>query len=452
MATMAATLRRALPGATPKRDDGRDGYLIYGALALIILLFVALAWVIAAKTPAWQASDEPGHVQNIETLVRGHWYSIESRCYVAKVDYVDALLSCSGDEAHQAPLYYLVMAGWQDLIGLPAHDPPRSIADLNTGGHRGDHGFLLWLRLPNVLFGAATVLMAFLTTRLIVKDPWTPVIAAALVATFPHFVFASAFVTNDNLVNLLGAALAFCALKCTTQRFAHTWMIATGATFGLLVTTKLSAIPLGFIIPVVALMIPTWRRRLALLAYGVIPAVAISSWYLIQNWVRYGDPLALRASAAYLTRINGLGTSIGVPYVVRDPIRLIFVDVPYRVLRSIWYQSGWGLFVWSLTTCVLITCVVGAVLSGLFGQHYSRKVLTVLGVQSVLACICVWIAAFETGSYSSRYALVGVTTMAALVALALRRWPLVVRWLLPAAGLVGCLVAVQQDILAVHWT
>ena len=44
------------------------------ALAVVITVFALISSVIAVKTPAWESNDEPGHVQNIETLVSGHWY------------------------------------------------------------------------------------------------------------------------------------------------------------------------------------------------------------------------------------------------------------------------------------------------------------------------------------------------------------------------------------------
>jgi len=174
-------------------------------LIIAIFLFVVLSAVIAIRTPAWESSDEPGHVQNIETLVGGHWYRMGPN---------------TGNEAHQAPLYYIVMATWQRVSGQPARIPNPGDATFANHRSRGlflhhtaaDHRFLLWLRLPNVLLGAATILLTALAVRRLTSDPWTPVVAASIVAFTPRFVFLSAFVTNDNLVNLLGALLTFLAV------------------------------------------------------------------------------------------------------------------------------------------------------------------------------------------------------------------------------------------------
>jgi hypothetical protein len=43
------------------------------------------------------------------------------------------------------------------------------------------------------------VVLTFLAARALTLDPWTPVVAAAVVAFWPRLVFSSAFVNNDNL-------------------------------------------------------------------------------------------------------------------------------------------------------------------------------------------------------------------------------------------------------------
>jgi hypothetical protein len=411
------------------------------ALLVIVLGFVALASLVAVKTPPFQSSDEPEHVRNIETLVSGHWYGMDLGCRPPPSR--AGFLSCNGDEAQQAPLYYVLMTGWQEVAGLPAEAPPQADPDAH---------FIEWLRLGNILLGAATVLTVFLAARVVARDEWTPAIAAALLAFFPGFIFLTAFVTNDNLVNLLGAVLTYCAIRFS-QSASSRWMLATGVVFGLLVTTKLSILPLALLVPLLALTAPTWRRRWRLAAYGSLSALAVSAWYLISNWVRYGDPLARHASVVYLTRLGGLGTFFGVPiaYVVRDPLHLVFEDVPRRIVTSFWFESDWGRFHWSMPVGLIITCVIGAVLFGLLHQRLSKRALFALFAISVLSFSCVWLVAFQTSTYEPRYSFVGLAAMATLVALAVRRWPFAIRWVLPAAGLAGCLVAITHDVIGVHW-
>jgi 4-amino-4-deoxy-L-arabinose transferase-like glycosyltransferase len=416
----------------------------------VIAIFVLLGTVIAVKTPAYESADEPGHVENIESLVAGHWYGMNSKC-----EYANSY--CTGTEAHQAPLYYLGMAAWQKLVGLPAR-PPYKGAETIDFTNRGlflhhsaaDHRFLLWLRLPNVLLGALTVLFTFFAVRLLTSDPWTPVVGASIVAFLPRFVFLTSFVTNDNLVTLLGAVLTVAALRFA--RSPSRWrMVAVGVCVGLLIITKLSALPVGLILVALVLMVTGWKRRTELFGIGVLSTVVVSGWYLIQNTVRYGDPLARAASARYLAQVGGLGT-LFTPYKEGNPLSLVFVRVPDRILDTFWYQSGWNQFHWTWPTNLLFWLVLFGALAGLISGHVDRRALATLGTVVVTGLLSVWLVATQTSTYQARYAFVGLAALSTLAALGLERWcrpP--IRFLLPVMGLCGTVIAIQQDVLAVHW-
>ena len=58
-------------------------------LSGVILIFVILSGAIAIRTPAYEFADEPGHVENIESLVAGHWYGINSSCRSTAHGFVD---------------------------------------------------------------------------------------------------------------------------------------------------------------------------------------------------------------------------------------------------------------------------------------------------------------------------------------------------------------------------
>src|SRR5215207_6205553 len=80
-------------------------------------------------TPAWEAADEPDHVKDVETLASGDWYRMEPGAL---------------REAHQAPLYYAVLAAWQKTWHVPVRTPrpagaefsPLSAAITGTPGRR----------------------------------------------------------------------------------------------------------------------------------------------------------------------------------------------------------------------------------------------------------------------------------------------------------------------------
>jgi hypothetical protein len=439
-------------GAT---EEIRPSVRAWVPLLGIIVLFVALSSFIAFKTPAWEAQDEPGHVANIESLVSGHWYGFNADCHPKR-----AILSCSGDEAQQAPLYYLLLAGWQVVTGQ--HAEPVPVHDLTftrDNAQRSeflvthpDSGLVRWLRVPNIAMGAGTVIIAFLIIRRLADDRWTPLVGAATLAFLPRFIFLAPFVTNDNLVVLLGSVLTYCAIRFVQQPSTR-WMLTTGAVLGLLVTTKLSVLPLLLLIPVLAAFAPSWRQRALQFGWGSLATAAVCSWYLIQNSVRYGDPLARSATTKYLTAIGALGVSIGKPYVVSNPANLVLNLVPKRLVTSFWYSSGWGQFHWSAGVGFLVTFAVLALLVGLIHQHIPVRVLVVLGSIAALSLASVWLLAFQTATaYGARYAYIGIAAIVAIVALSIQRWPVLLRWLLPAACLIGTLLAIHSDVLEIHWT
>jgi hypothetical protein len=264
-----------------------------------------------------------------------------------------------------------------------------------------------------VIIGALTVLATFFALRLIAKDPWTPVVAASIVAFLPRFIFLSAFVTNDNLVNLLGAILVFVTLKFV-QAPTGWRMASVGAVLGLLVTAKLSALPVAIVLVASTWLVPGWKHRSKLFGVGALTALGVSGWYLIQNTVRYGDPLARAASARYLAQVGGLGTFAGLPYKIGNPFTLVLVDVPRRVVNTFWYQSGWNQFHWMWPVNVIFWLVLATALAGLICSGIDRGVVVILTAITVAGFMSVWIVATQTSTYEARYAFVGLAAVAAL--------------------------------------
>ena len=203
-----------------------------------------LAAAVLALTPPWEANDEPDHVENIETLAGGHWYRITPK---------------SGLESHQAPLYYLLLDAYQRAMRLPVempdgdgpitnHHPGLYVHAVPQDGR--DQRRLDLLRLPSIVFGLAAICFTYLAARYISRDRWTPVVAAALVAGVPKFVFLSGVVNNDNLSNLLGGlglALALCLLARppSTERGRLIGAAAMGVVIGALTLTKLTNVMIG---------------------------------------------------------------------------------------------------------------------------------------------------------------------------------------------------------------
>jgi hypothetical protein len=79
--------------------------------------------------------------------------------------------------------------------------------------------------------------------------------------------------------------------------------------------------------------------------------------------------------------------------------------------------------------------------------------LVVLSVIVVAALSSVWITSLSTDTYDGRVAFIGLPALGCLAALGLERWkaPVPVRFVGPAIGVVGTMVAIRQDILTVPW-
>ena len=432
----------------------------YLPVVAVVAVFAVLASVVAATTPAWEAPDEPDHVQNAQTIASGHWYRMDRG---------------AGDEAHQAPLYYVGLAGWQRIWGAPVRQPPardatafffpsRGIYRHQTARDSADHRFVLLLRISSILLGVATVLLTAFTARRLSDDPWTPAVAAAVIVGVPRFVFLSGVVNNDNLANTFGGLLTLLlvvfVLRYTPQgeheRERLWWTAAIGATVGLLVLTKASTIPLA-LAAVVAIVIlrSSWRSLVTMLAVAAGSALAVCGWWLVQNQVRYGDPLAHRASIDYLGPIGGIGARVfGTPPI----LQLLFVDVPAKVYHSFWYNSGWGYFKWPTLAYIPFWLALVAALAGLFRVRRSARRTTdspmiVLAAVVVTAFSAIWITSLSTDTYDGRVAFIGLPALACVAALGLERWkaPVPVRFVGPAIGVVGTMIAIRQDILTVPW-
>ena len=106
----------------------------------------------------------------------------------------------------------------------------------------------------------------------------------------------------------------------------------------------------------------------------------------------------------------------------------------------------------ALAVNVVFWVVLAGSLAGLVHRHCDRNVLIALTTITAAGFLSVWVVSTQTSTYEARYVLVGLSATAALAALGLERWKVPLRFVLPAMGLIGTLVEIQQNVLAVHWS
>ena len=414
-------------------------------LAAICLVSFTASLVVAVATPWGEANDEPDHVRNVETILGGHWYRIEEG---------------AGFQPHQPPLYYLGLAGFQKVMHVAPQMPTMEYSKDQPAGFRHDlsddgaaQRFFMLLRLPSLFLSVLTILLTAAIAKRVSRDPWTPVVAAAIVAFLPKFVFLSGVINNDNLGTALAAAATLLAtIIVTTELTPRRYLLASaglGALAGLLAITKFSTLPLVAAF-VVALVVAPSRQPLRSLPAFATLFVATSGWWFAMNTSWYGDPLAKAAAEDHLRRLlPGLIDSFS-----KDRA---LVDVPQAVWSSFVYSSGWNQFEWPTWWYLPTWALIALGLAGLVARHRPQvgwRVMLTLGAIVFLAASSIWLVAINTTATQARIAFIGLPALATLVALGYERLrlPVLTRFALPIIGLVGVAVSLRHDVFGVFWT
>lgn len=267
----------------------------------ILALFLILASAYSVIVPAWEAPDEVGHFGYVLHWLREHTLPVQR---VGELG-----------EAHQPPLYYWVAAAAAGLADVrdaagSFRPNPRFIwagqggAETNAALHSTSETFpFQGQALALHLARAASVLMGCVTVALTCALGWevwpsTPeigLLAAALVAFNPQFLFIHAAVNNDNLLTLAASGAWLALLRA--QKRSEEWL--RWAYVGLWLSAAMMAKLGGVVIVGVAaatLLASTARPgRLTPLLQGALatflPVLLATGWWFWRNQVLYGDAL-----------------------------------------------------------------------------------------------------------------------------------------------------------------
>jgi 4-amino-4-deoxy-L-arabinose transferase-like glycosyltransferase len=313
------------------------------AVTLIIVAFIILGAVYSVVTPIFEASDELWHYPVVHHMAHGNGLPVQ--------DPMAAQLW--RQEGSQPPLFYALgalLTAWVDTSDLPEvrrSNPHADIGVLTAAGnvnmtvhtaledfpYRGTTLAVHLVRWMSVLMGAVTVALTYIIARMVFAEiRGAAVLATALVAFNPMFLFISASVNNDNLVVMLCTLALLMILRLDEGRLTLWRFVSLGLVIGLAVLTKANALGL---IPLagLGLLLVTWQDQLptgerhwwrflrgSVTIIGVILVVA--GWWFVRNWQLYGDPLGLNM----LVEITG----------------------PRHPQPTLWQLAGeWQGFVWS---------------------------------------------------------------------------------------------------------
>ncbi len=283
-------------------------------LAAIIALFVALGIVYSLVTPIFEASDERWHYPVVRFIVDRHRLPVQDAS--KRTDW--------HQEGSQPPLYYLLGAALTAGVAGNDYDAaytpnphavvgePLVMGNKNMMIHTGREDWpwqgtslaVHLIRLLSVAMGAATVWLTYRIAHCAwPHDRRVALLAAALTAFNPMFVFISASVNNDNLAAPLAAGTALVLLGALQRGQRARDGVWLGILLGLGALTKLSTLAL---LPLAALALAwdaehgrrqgrphTWRTwSVNMLLIGGLMAV-IAGWWYWRNWTLYGDPTGL---------------------------------------------------------------------------------------------------------------------------------------------------------------
>ena len=284
---------------------------------LLPLAFFCVGLLYLYSTPHFEASDSDEHVGVIKWIAETGMLPVQS----AQHDHLHA------QEASQPPLYYLLMAlVWSAMdtsdfadffqinplvyMGHPERLGNRSLAFYRQPYPPDLQGASLALYVIRLLtLGLATISVAamFQSARTALPGhPGFAVLATALTAFNPMFLFISVSVSNDVLVTTFASLACWLALLTLRLGFDSRRSVILGMLVGLAALSKLSGLALA---PVVALA-GAWllwrtgdRRGFVILIGSITLApLLLTSWWFLRNLALYGE---LFGTATMLENFGG---------------------------------------------------------------------------------------------------------------------------------------------------
>ena len=346
----------SLTTRSSRTSDGRQPYVRY-ALAGILVAYIALTVVQSFTLPVFEGPDEQHHYAYARYLVNhlalpptSGQLNDDSSTYQVR------------QEAGQPPLYYTLIAlvtapfsGADDVVqGFVNANPYMTAYDV-TGVSNDNHNRYLHgqeryapftglslavhvCRLVSVMLGALTLLGVYGAARAVAPaHPAMALLATALTACQPVFIFLNSAITNDSAVICFTTLTIWIALRILREGPTLRLSVLGGLFAGLTVLSKFNGI---WIAPVVWLVILTaaWlihqRGRLPIgaLAASIGVWLLVVGWWFVRNTLVGGDPFGLTIHAI------GDQSPLHIAKSALDNFGLHLANLE----SSAWFFSGWA--------------------------------------------------------------------------------------------------------------
>lgn len=265
-------------------------------MGLIISIYLLFGLVNSFLLPLHKAPDEIAHFQYIRFIAQ---YDRLPLTYEERDE--------AGYRSDWPALYHILAAtliGWSDsdqppnlkfVWESPRYELARELLDTKRLANTEDELFpyqgavLMWYlaRLVSLVLSSGTIIVAFFTAReLFPKNDHLALIAAALAAFIPTFIFISASVSDDSLMGLVGGLYMWILVRIFKRHTTGWYFIAFGLLLGLSATTKYTAVILPLEVVVILGYLTWrsgwgWRLGLARLATVAITSMVASSWWYL---------------------------------------------------------------------------------------------------------------------------------------------------------------------------
>jgi hypothetical protein len=432
--------------ANEEEDHSRSSLLTRRtSLVILVVVYLAFALTFSLLTRAWEADDEVAHTQYIEYIVKHHS--------------IPHISIANNIESHQPPLYYLLGAGWQSLLGIPAFVPDavpvhyknsyirgRLVYSHNyTAAQHREAVYIHELRLLSIILGLGTVLLTYAAAKVAGMRESACLCAGLFVALLPRELVVSTSVTNDALViPLCALALVLFLLaeraRAPRRSSRRPYVLGMGLALGAAAATKFNSLPVAAVLLALVLL-PSIRLRLprygfsgdptdrpsplglnpqALLdgVVAIIGFLAISGWWFAWNKHLYGQFLATQKSRDYLKNTLFL-------HPVSWSTHMFVSELPATLKFSMWYlQPNLVLPGWmnSALSAVAVLSLLGGVWVLVMDRQWLAPRMPLLSALALLGCIvggviAVVIIIKSVGYSDARLAYVGLSAIAiALVA------------------------------------
>lgn len=244
-----------------------------GALAAIVVLYVALAVLYSYATRLKFGPDEPAHFVYIQSV------ALDGRLPTLGDRNTYQPRAAVSHQRQQPPLYYALAAlVYRTCSGLP--------------------GDVTWraLRFLSITIGLAVLGVQWRLLRLLYPENAALCLAGlAILAFLPMFTFITAVVSNDPLAVLLSTLAIYQWCRLLAGRAGLGDVALAGALVGLAVLTKESALALAPGLAIVAATtgrpaLKTPARRIGRIALALVIAGAVCGGWFAYNVHTYGSP------------------------------------------------------------------------------------------------------------------------------------------------------------------